>query len=167
MPAAHDGGAEFTAEAGVGISTGARSPSPELNLALVGRPTETWVIGAQAFLSADDGMDTMLGGGIVARWLATPTERFAWGVVIQGGWAYSSLGVPLSAKVGERFWLWTQPSAVLTLQEGIVPGSLLPLGVSIETKAGTVLSFQAALRSLGYYNDPDLHLGFAVTPRTK
>jgi hypothetical protein len=185
VPFAEDQWAEFTVEAGLGTNDGAfhwgerwetieeggqvysrylgRGLQPEGQIAFVGQPVRGLSVGGQAYIAPSYEMDVAVGAGAFARYLFRPSERFAMGVAGQVGWLHAGLGLPVSFRLGERFWLWTQPGAGLDYV-GLVT---VPLGLSYETPKGGVWSVQAALKALGYDADTHLHLGVSFSPRLR
>lgn len=158
---------EFTAEGGIGIEQdrhrGTHLDHPGFHLAFVGRPVGGLTIGCLAYV-VPDSMDSYGGVGSTVGYLGRPHERLALGVAAQGGWFFGSLGIPASVRVGPGLWMWVQPTGVMSER----PGWMLPLGLSLETRGDVVFSIQAALSTLGYYdNERNLHLGLSVSPRIR
>lgn len=104
------------------------------------------------FLDTDGGGSTSLsfGGGGYLRYLTTDFDRLALGFNLQAGWLHAGAGVPLSFRVGERAWVWTQPTLILEPGAGDPLCYRLPLGVSVVTRDRRAWTVQANLQRLGY-----------------
>ncbi len=96
------------------------------------------------------GSQLVVGGGGYLRYLPTLTERLAAGFLLQAGLIHAGVGVPLSLRLGQSVWVWTQPTVILEPKEGDTPCYRLPLGISVVMRDRRALTVQANLQRLGY-----------------
>jgi hypothetical protein len=136
---------------------GYAEPAVGAQVSWVFEPRPGLSFGAQGYL----GNYMIAGGGVTLRYLGQASERFAIGVAGQVGWLYGYIGMPISVRVGERTWLWTQPSAGLSFMSI----AQVPLGVSYVSDSAGVFSVEASVRALGYVEEYYAQIGFGWSRR--
>jgi hypothetical protein len=169
VPFAEHQAGELSAEVGVGAADGyfgTENLIPQVQLAIMGDRGKDFDIGGHLFVGrgGDDYIPVNAGLGVVFRHLGRPSERFAWGIAIQMGWLYGTVGFPVSVKLGRHLWLWTQPGG------GLDPWGVVhfPVGMSLETRGGTLLSLQASIKGgseYGWVDEYSVNLGLSITGR--
>lgn len=74
------------------------------------------------------GATSILGGGGLVRTRFIQNERFNLGAQLSGGWLWLDVGMPVSVKLGNGTWIYTNP----TFGYRGVGLARIPLGVSLE-----------------------------------
>ena len=69
--------------------------------------SDRWALGWQVAAGAGS---PGLAGGVVGRYDLSKRERLLIGPQVELGFAWGALGLPVSAQVGERVWLYAHPS---------------------------------------------------------
>jgi hypothetical protein len=72
------------------------------------------------------GTTSIVGGGLLLRGHWVETDRFRLGTDLDGGFLWASLGVPMSVRVVDQLWFYTNPSIGARLVQPV----RFPLGVA-------------------------------------
>lgn len=82
-----------------------------------------------------------IAGGGVARYDFMKKDTVLIGLQGELGWAWGSIGVPVSGKLGERFWVYTHPSVGYRMN-GLVRA---PVGLGVELGDALRLDVEAGM----------------------
>ncbi len=108
---------------------------------------QAWMVAGrqvQVGVVASLGGSQLVTAGALVRYMFLRNPRYRLGVQVDAGWAWGRVGMPVAAKLGPGFWVWsypalaTPPNAVLygSAVEGVnrIPTMQLPVGISFRPR---------------------------------
>lgn len=72
------------------------------------------------------GQTSLIGAGLYARFHLLETDRWRLGADVEGGWLYGGVGMPVSFRLVDELWLYSNPSLAARYGQS----ARLPIGIA-------------------------------------